>query len=178
MRVLKPTVPVVKQPLNKLAVTAYYSGTKGFYCSMYPTNETLVNINNHFSSVPQLKDSLVVPPLMHVTIMHSNSAIPMPELPWINRDVVLRGRAIGYDYFCKPHATEGAVVMLLESTDLEGYHEELKKMAEYTWDEYRPHLTLAYGVAPTDAAIIISALNAMPLLDNLSFTAPVFEDKS
>lgn len=172
MKLLQP------KTVNPIAVTSFYSGHKGFYCSMYPTAESLSRIVAHFQSVPQLKDLLVPPALMHVTIMHSDEAIPFAELPWINRDVKLTGKAIGYDFFSKPHAVDGAVVMLLESTSLESYHEQLAKMAEYTWDEFKPHLTLAYGVDPTNAAIIISALNALPLLEELTFTAPVFEDKS
>lgn len=161
-----------------IPVHSFYSGNRGFYCSMYPTNETLGRLVSLYEKVPQLKDCMVQPPLMHVTLMYSNEAIPMPELPWINRDVVLSATAVGYDFFCKPHATEGAVVLLLDSEELLRYHSELATLADYTWDEFKPHLTLAYGVSPTDAAIMISALTAMPLPTDLKFTAPVYEDKS
>lgn len=172
MHILQPRTP------DRIKVQSYYSGKKGFYCSMYPTSESLARLVKHFSQVPQLGDRMVAPPLQHVTVMYSDHAIPIPELPWITRDVILRGRIIGYDLFIKPHKTEGAVVALLESADLTSYHSELEKMAEYTWDEYKPHLTVAYDVTPTDAAIIISALAALPLPAELTFTAPVFEDKS
>lgn len=172
MLILKPNAP------KRIPVRSFYSGNRGFYCSMYPTNDTLNRIVQHFKTVPQLVDRLVAPSLMHVTIMHSDQSIPMEELPWINRDAVIPSAAKGYDFFCKPHATEGAVVMLLESEGLEQYHAELSLMAEYSWDEFKPHMTLAYGVNPTDAATIISTVAAMPLLTNLNFTAPVFEDKT
>lgn len=172
MQLLKTRAPAL------IPVRSSYGGKKGFYCCMYPTSATLLALQQHLEKIPQLKDKLVPPPLQHVTIMYSNTAIPMEELPWINRDVVLGAQAVGYDLFIKPHAEDGAVVMLLSSPDLEAYHEELAKLAEYTWDEYKPHLTLAYGVSPTEAAIIISALAALPLPQGLTFTAPVFEDKS
>lgn len=172
MQLLKPRAP------QMIPVRSSYSASKGFYCCMYPTSSTLSALQQHFAQVPQLKDTLVAPPLQHVTLMYSDTAIPMNELPWINRDVVISASAVGYDLFIKPPAVDGAIVMLLDSPGLEQYHEELATMAEYTWDEYKPHLTLAYNASPTEAAIIISALAALPLPQNLTFTAPVFEDKT
>jgi len=172
MQIIKPRV------IESLKITAFYSGNRGFYCSMYPTSATLSTLVSHFKPVPQLGDKLVPPALMHVTLMYSNEPVPMEDLPWVQRDVVIPAVAIGYDFFCKPHATEGAVVMLLDSKGLEDYHESLATLADYTWDEFKPHLTLAYDMDPTEAAILISALSAMPLPQGLAFTAPVFEDKS
>jgi hypothetical protein len=167
-----------REPFTPIKVQSSYSGANGFYCSMYPTSDTLQRLVAHFQQVPQVRDRMVMPALQHVTLMYSEQPVPVPELPWIDRDLVIPATATGYDFFCKPHSAEGAVVMLLDSAGLTGYHEQLAEIAEYTWDEYKPHLTIAYGVKPTDAAIICAALSALPLPSGLQFTAPVFEDKS
>lgn len=176
MKLLTPAAPV--PGITRLQIRSFYSASDGFYCSMYPVAESLSRLVDHFDTIPQLKGKVVPPSLMHVTLMYSKQAVPMDQLPWINRDVRVPGTVIGYDFFCNPHATSGAVVMLLDSEEIVNFHEELAELADYTWDEFKPHATVAYDVSPVDAAIVISALMALPLPTNLLFTAPVFEDKS
>lgn len=162
--------------MKLLPIQSSYNGKSGFYCSMYPTSKTLQTLVSLYSEVEELIGRLVPPALMHVTVMYSEDSIPMSELPWIDRDLEIPVTAVGYDFMGPQDKTTGAVALLLDSKSLEDYHQGFRDIVRYTWDEFRPHLTLAYDVSPVEAALIIGSLKALPLPQNLVMTAPVFED--
>ena len=118
----------------------------GIYCCALPSQETKDAIKSLCAAydVPNpLKASD-----LHCTIIYSDKVDTdfesTPKYP-----KMLEAKFGGYEFFGEDKDT---LVMLLDSPDLSARHKELmdKYDLNYSWDDYKPHITLSYDAKDYD----------------------------
>lgn len=100
----------------------------------------------------------------HVTIMYSrDSNVPHEDVlskvkSQIDGHVV--AKASGFAAFDSPDDTGSALVLKLDSPELNTIHKNLKEMGlQHSYKAYKPHLSIAYGVDTNEAKELVGSLN-------------------
>ena len=113
-----------------------------------------------------LKSGTVVPPgKHHVTLMYSEGTdVPKDKIKkgieWMTGSRTAKSHSVDvFDSDDDP--TKGCIVLDIDSDHLHNIHEELRRIGlRHSYQEFKPHVTLAYGVDIDEAKRIAKELNA------------------
>lgn len=119
-----------------------YTGKGGLYVGAYVDEES-VNLIRKLCEEVGLPLQITPDLPLHVTVIYSEKKAVKPHLCFLY-EKPLQAFIVGLDLLGEDKNT---LVMKLESERLNDRHEFWKKLgAEHSWPDYKPHVTLCYGV--------------------------------
>lgn len=100
----------------------------------------------------------------HVTIMYSRDTdVPHEDvMSQVNKAIKghVVAKASGFEAFDSPDGDGSALVLKLDSPELDTIHKNLKEMGlKHSYRAYKPHLSIAYGVDSQEAKKLVGSLN-------------------
>lgn len=134
-----------------------YSERAGMYSKLVPTpgkeKSAISNLFLRSGHVPFRINEFFTDP--HLTVIWSKPVIRQREIQSVCENSCRRyaGKAVSVSYW-EGHGKVGYVVLNIESSDIQEFHELLLKMgAVHSHNSYEPHVTIASGVGALNPEI-------------------------